>query len=200
MYKVFVNDKPIIITISPQRKDGFATYAYKNAVLEEVLHKISSPKYKGILLFSIDLETDWKHFLSHFKIITAGGGLVLNSKKEILFIYRGNRWDLPKGRIEKGESIEETAIREVEEECGISNLTITQFLLKTYHVFYFEKERRLKETYWYLMNSDYKGTLHPQLEEGITKVAFKAENDAKTALKDSYGNIHLVYETYKDIS
>lgn len=199
MYKVFVNDKPIILTISLQKRDGFATYVYKNAVIEELIHKLSSANCQGIFLFSWDIEADWQEFISNFKVITAGGGLVLNPKKEVLFIYRGNKWDLPKGRIEKGESIEETAIREVEEECGIFNLNISQFLLKTYHVFYHDNERRLKETFWYLMSSDYDGELNPQEEEGITEVVFKNEKQIEKALENSYANIKLVYEKYKKI-
>lgn len=196
MYKVFVNDKPIILSTSLQKEEGFATYNYKNTVIEELIHKLSSKKCSGIFLFSTNLDKDWKNFCKNFKVITAAGGLVVNSKKQILFIYRGDKWDLPKGRIEEGESLEETAIREVEEECGISNLTIENFLLKTYHVFYHGKERRIKETFWYLMRSDYEGELIPQLEEGITKVVFKETKEVEDALQNSYANIKLVYENY----
>ena len=116
----------------------------------------------------------------------------------MLFIYRNNVWDLPKGRIEKGESVETAAVREVEEECGIFNLTIIKKLITTYHIYY-QNGNKLKETYWFLMSSNYDKELIPQLEEGITKVIFKNEADSKVALKNSYGNIKLVYDTYKEI-
>lgn len=196
MYKVFVNDKPIIFTSLLKNNGVFPVYMYKNIVFDEVIHKLKIGKIQGVFLFSFHLEEDWQHFLSTYKVVTAGGGLVLNQQKEILFIYRGNKWDLPKGRIEKGESIEETAIREVEEECGITNLTIKNFLLKTYHIFSWEEEIRIKETYWYLMSSNYSGELTPQLEEGITEVVFKNKQEAELALQDSYANIRLVYETF----
>ena len=131
------------------------------------------------------------------KVIPAAGGLVLNPKTEILFIFRDGVWDLPKGWIEKGETIENAAIREVEEECGISNLQLIKPLVTTYHI-YFYKGIKLKQTYWFLMSSNYQKELIPQTEEGITQVAFKNEAKTLAALTNSYANIQLVYDTYKE--
>lgn len=195
MYKVFVNDKPIILTSSQKKVNNFPIHILKNTVVEETIHKLRYRNIKGINLYTPDLEIGWQEFLKNFKIVSAGGGLVLNDKKEVLFIFRNGTWDLPKGRTEKGETIEETAIREVEEECGISNLKLIKPLLTTYHV-YFEEKIKLKETFWFLMTSNYKDKLIPQLEEGITKVGFKNENEIKIALQNSYKNIALVYDTY----
>lgn len=196
MYKVFVNDKPIIFTTSLKNEEKFPVYIYKNIIIEELLHRFRSGKLKGVYLFTSNVEQDWLNFAKNFKVIVAAGGLVLNNKKELLFIFRGNKWDLPKGRIEKGEAIEETAIREVEEECGIKNLTIKCKLLVTYHLFLIKNKYRLKETHWYLMHSDYTGTLLPQTEEGITKVVFKTADDISTLFKNTYSNIKLVYKAY----
>lgn len=196
MYKVFVNDTPIILTSSLGKTNSFPIYSFKDIVIEEVICKLRNEKIKGITLYTENLEQDWVFFLENFKVISAAGGLVLNPKKDILFIYRNNIWDLPKGRIEKGESIKETAIREVEEECGITNLKIDRFLLTTYHVFY-QNGNRIKETHWFLMNSTYNGKLTPQLEEGITEVAFKPENTIAGIIKNTYANIRLVYNAYK---
>ena len=196
MYKVFVNDTPIILTSSLGKTNSFPIYSFKDIVIEEVICKLRNEKIKGITLYTENLEQDWVFFLENFKVISAAGGLVLNPKKDILFIYRNNIWDLPKGRIEKGESIKETAIREVEEECGITNLKIDRFLLTTYHVFY-QNGNRIKETHWFLMNSTYNGKLTSQLEEGITEVAFKPENTIAGIIKNTYANIQLVYNTYK---
>lgn len=195
MYKVFVNDKPIILTSSLEKVANFPNYAFNDIVIEEVIYKLRNEKIKGIILYTENLEQDWVFFLKNFKVITAAGGLVLNPKKDILFIYRNGTWDLPKGRIEKGERIEETAIREVEEECGITNLKIDRFLLTTYHLFY-QDGNKIKETHWFLMNTTYNGTLTPQLEEGITKVAFIPKNTIGNILKRSYANIQLVYNEY----
>lgn len=198
MYKVFVNDKPIIFTTSIKNEEDYPVYVYKNTIIDELIYKLKLGKLKGVYLFSNNLKKHWQSFRINLKVIKAAGGLVLNENDEILFIYRGNKWDLPKGRIEKGEQIEETAIREVEEECGIENLIIKKKLLNTYHLFVQKGEHRLKETHWYLMHSDYKGKLTPQLEEGITSVLFKGEREVKKVLQNTYLNIRLVYDSYKN--
>jgi len=194
MYKVFVNDKPIILTSFLQKESSFPSYNFKDTVIEEVIYKLQNEKIKGINLYTTDLTKDWVFFLENFKVISAAGGLVLNPKKEILFIYRNDKWDLPKGKIEKGESIQETAIREVEEECGISHLKIDKFLLTTYHLFY-QNENKIKETHWFLMNTTFSGKLTPQLEEGITETCFKPKSEVAQLLKNSYANIQLVCES-----
>ncbi|MGJ8744759.1 NUDIX hydrolase [Polaribacter sp.] len=198
MYNVFVNDTPIIITSSLKKINNFPVYLLKDVVIEEIVYKLQHEKINGIILFSDNLEKDWVYFLKNFKVIAAAGGLVLNANEDILFIFRNGIWDLPKGRIEKGEAIETAAIREVEEECGIANLTIIQPLITTYHIF-FQNGMKLKKTYWFLMTSDYDKKLTPQTEEGITKVAFKNEVDVTKALKNTYGNIKIVYNTYKEL-
>ncbi|QOD62175.1 NUDIX domain-containing protein [Polaribacter haliotis] len=196
MYKVFVNDKPIIITSSQKKENNFPIHILKNTVSFEIVHKLRNRNIKGVNLYTPDLEKGWQEFLNSFKIVSAAGGLVLNDKKEVLFIYRNGIWDLPKGRIEKGEQIEEAAVREVEEECGIFDLKIIKPLLKTYHV-YFQEGIKLKETFWFLMSSNYSKELVPQLEEGITKVVFKNDDEILEAFKNTYKNIELVYDTYK---
>jgi ADP-ribose pyrophosphatase YjhB (NUDIX family) len=195
MYVVFVNDKPIFLTSSQIKENKYPVYLLKDTVTEEIIHKLKHKKLKGVNLYTPDLEKGWQDFLRTFHTVSAAGGLVLNAKKEILFIYRAKKWDLPKGRIEKGETIEETAIREVEEECGISNLKLIKPLLTTYHV-YFQNGMKLKETFWFVMTSNDTKALVPQLEEGITKVVFKKEAEVLKALQNSYKNIALVYDTY----
>ena len=196
MYKVFVNDKPIIFTTSIKNEEDYPVYIYKNTIIEELIYKLKVGKLSSVYIYSNNLTEDWLDFKVKFKVITAAGGLVLNENKKILFIYRGNKWDLPKGRVEEEEGLEETAIREVEEECGIEKLIIKQKLLVTYHLFMQQNEYRLKETHWYLMYSNYKGSLTPQLEEGITKAVFKEKKATDKALQNTFANIRMVYESY----
>ena len=199
MYKVFVNDTPIIFTSSSQKENIFPVYNFKNVVFDEIILKLKNNELKGVIFYSTDLENDWKSFLTNMKVIPAAGGLVLNPKKEVLFILRNGVWDLPKGWIEKEETIETAAIREVEEECGISNLQLIKPLITTYHI-YFHKGVKLKQTYWYLMTSNYSEKLTPQLEEGITEVVFKNKTAIEAALENTYANIQLVYNTYLETS
>jgi len=196
MYKVFINDTLIILTDSLMDETDFKLLHYKNIVVYEIIHKLTKKNLKGVVLYSEDLKKSWEDFKTHFKVISAAGGLVLNQKNEFLFIYRGDKWDLPKGRIEKGESIEETALREVEEECGIQQLQLDPFLVTTYHIFFTKNESRLKKTYWYLMSTTNKKELTPQLEEGITIAEFKNAEETQKALTNTYANIQLVFDTY----
>lgn len=196
MYKVFVNDSLIIITSSQQQENDYPVLMLSDIVLEEIIHKLRNNSIAGLVLYTVDLEEGWRYFLTKIKVISAAGGLVLNDNKEVLFIYRADKWDLPKGRIEKGETIEDTALREVEEECGIFNLKLVKPLVTTYHI-YFQNGNKLKETHWFLMHSNYTKKLVPQLEEGITKVLFKNKIQVAEALKNTYSNIKLVYDTYQ---
>lgn len=198
MYKVFINDKPIIITSSSNKENNFPVFLFKNTIIDEIIHKLQNNIIDGINLYSTDLENDWNSFLENFKVVKAAGGLVLNPNNEILFIYRNNIWDLPKGHVEKKESLENAAIREVEEECGISKLSIIQKLTITYHI-YFLDGIKLKETHWYLMNSDDQKELTPQTEEGITEVVFKNQKQVLKAFENTYSNIKMVYESYLEI-
>ncbi|MBS9774011.1 MAG: NUDIX domain-containing protein [Tenacibaculum sp.] len=197
MYKVFVNDKPIILTSSLPKKEIYPIYLSEEVLIDELLHRLKTTDLQGVYIYSNCIEHAWKKFCNNFKVVLAAGGLVVNSKEEILFIFRGNKWDLPKGHMEKDETKEVTAIREVEEECGISNLTLKKYLIPTYHIYYQNKKLCLKETHWFLMNSNYSGELAPQLEEGITKAVFKKEEEIEKVLSNSYGNIKLVYQAYK---
>ena len=197
MYKVFVNEKPIIITSSTKKENNFPVYILKNIVLDEIVYKLRHEPLQGVNLYTTDLEMGWQYFLTQLKVVAAAGGLVKNDANAFLFIYRNGIWDLPKGRIEKGESITQAAIREVEEECGIFNLSIVAPLTTTYHI-YFQQQNKLKLTHWFLMHSNYNKPLVPQLEEGITEVAFKNETELPALLTSSYANIKLVYDCFKE--
>ena len=104
-----------------------------------------------------------------FKVIEAAGGLIQQGNK-YLFIYRHNRWDLPKGKLDKKESPEHAAVRECEEECGITKLHIERLICNTYHIYEYKGDYALKKTWWYAMTSTHEGKLVPQAEEDISRV------------------------------
>ena len=109
-------------------------------------------------------------------------------------IFRNGKWDLPKGGTNKGEEIEDTAMREVEEETGVNGLSISKKLQKTYHIFKRNGVYKLKITHWFEMHSTYDGIPVGQAEEGIEKVEWKNPEQIKEALKNSYENIKLLFE------
>ena len=127
-------------------------------------------------------------------MVEAAGGLVFNKDGDILMIFRNGKWDLPKGKLEIGESLEECVMREVEEECGIIGLDIIEKLLETYHTYNMDGEEVLKKTYWYKIKTDYSAKLIPQLEEGITKVSWIDKDQIAEKMRNSYGNISDVLD------
>ena len=147
-------------------------------------------KYKVYINNSLEIITEnWESFCANYVLIEAAGGLVYNDRNQLLMIFRHGKWDLPKGKLEVGENIEQCAIREVEEECGVSGLIITKQLQETYHTYEINEQKILKRTYWFEMESSFKGDLEPQTEEGITKVVWVDKQDIAEKLENSYGNI-----------
>ncbi|MAN29367.1 MULTISPECIES: NUDIX hydrolase [Mesonia] len=193
MYKVFVKDIPIILSTKKEIGDKYTSIPIKKVKLKKLIKKILKGEILYVNLYHKDEKKLFKHLRSKLKPIVAGGGLVYNPKGEILFIYRNDKWDLPKGKAEKNETIEETSIREVEEETKVEGLQITEFLQTTYHVMKRKGKFRLKETHWFEMKTDFDGELTPQENEGITKVEWKNFEKTQEALKESYENIKLLF-------
>jgi 8-oxo-dGTP pyrophosphatase MutT (NUDIX family) len=135
------------------------------------------------------IADNWEEFCSDFILIKAAGGLVFNHENELLMIFRNGKWDLPKGKLEKEESVEKCAIREVKEECGIDDLQIIKQLIDTYHTYELNDLKILKRTYWFKMRTAYNGQLVPQIQEGITKANWVKRNEIAEKLENSYGNI-----------
>ena len=193
MYKVFVNNKPIILTSDYPEDKRYKTYPLKYVDLPRIIRDFRKTKNKGVYLYHKNADKLLKHFLKKFPNVTAGGGKAYNSQGKILFIYRNDKWDLPKGKIENKESIEEGAIREVEEETGVTGLKITKPIETTYHIFKRNGRYKIKITYWFEMYTDFDGKLIPETSEGITKVKWLGKKKQAKALKNSYANIKELF-------
>ncbi len=192
MYKVFVNDKPIILTTAVSKEEHFKNYLLKHVNIGKVIKDLNKTSLQEVRLIGANEDTLLKTFLKKLPNVVAGGGKVINKNGDILFIYRNDKWDLPKGKIEGNESIEETSIREVEEETGVKGLKITRPLETTYHVFKRNGKHRIKITYWFEMTSNYTGKLEPQENEGITRVEWLNAVKTVEAMENSYANIKLL--------
>ena len=125
--------------------------------------------------------------------VEAAGGKVQNNDGEILFIYRLGMWDLPKGKIEKGENTEEAALREVEEECGISKLHLLSKIKDTWHIYFHKEVFCLKKTYWFAMSYEGNEQLVPQEEEGIEEVIWIGKENLSNYLEKSYPSINELF-------
>jgi len=198
MYKVFVNDKPLFLTNQVEKETDFQLFLLESVDIEQLVIKMFNNKVKKACLFYPDEKEIMKKFKEKIPVSKAGGGLVYNTRGEVLFIFRNGKWDLPKGGIEKGEEIEETAIREVEEETGCKGLKIVNKLEKTYHVFINNNGKyKLKMVQWFEMYTDYDGPLVCQEEENIEKVVWLNPEQVKEALNNSYENIKLLFDKSK---
>ncbi len=198
MYKVFFNQKPIVLTtslISPKGDSPFFYVKFTNKKF--IVQILKSKKTKMLYLFHPKEDKLFQYFFCIFKLVEAAGGLVRNLKtNHFLFIFRNKKWDLPKGRINKNEEVQKAAIREVEEETGVENLTITKPLNTTYHIFKRNRKYRLKKTFWYLMETDYNGELTPETKEGIEKAIWIEKKLIVSLKSEMYQNINLIISTY----
>ena len=197
MYKVFVNEKPLFLTNTIEKETDFQLFLLESIDIEQLIVKMFKNKIQKASLYYPDEKVILKKLKEKIPVAKAGGGLVYNKRGEVLFIFRNGKWDLPKGGIEKNEDIEHTAIREVEEETGVSELKIVKKLQKTYHVFRRNGKFKLKITHWFEMTSSYEGTLTPQEKEGIEKAVWLKPEEIPVALKNSYENIKLLFEEEK---
>ena len=192
MYKVFIYDKPVLIHKN-STKEGSYEQLSELGNSRAIFSLLERKDVCGVEIVTKNPLKEWEIFKSSFKYIIAAGGVVYNSNDEILVIFRNGKWDLPKGKLEKNEDIPSCAIREVEEECGVSDLEITKEFPSTYHCYQSKKGNWiLKRTYWYKMICQYDGELVPQKEEGIDAVEWFDEQRLSKMKINTYESIKCV--------
>jgi len=197
MIKIFSINKIIYLVNNPNDFKQREGAVYANIESEDEMRLIhdelvNKNNIREIYFFNKNRELLFGYFTSMFRIIEAAGGLVKNKKGEWLFIFRNGKWDLPKGKIEKKESVKTAAIREVEEECGITELSILKKLSTTYHTYFLEEKQILKPTYWFEMQCNDTSKLKPQTEEGITDVKWLSKNELQQVYDNTYDSIKEV--------
>ena len=193
MYKVFFNQKPLILTNEIQDfSDNEPLLFIKYTSVAQIIKALKSSKNRKVFLYHKDIDKLWKSFKKKFPVVEAAGGLVKRTDNKLLFIFRNNKWDLPKGGVEKKELIIEAAQREVVEETGVSDLIVQKQLSETFHIFKKGKRFRLKKTYWFKMSTSYMGKTKPQTEEGIKKTEWVSKEKIDEILNDSFENIRII--------
>lgn len=179
-YKIYMKDKPLFLTEVIEEEllpyshhdDVLLIDELSNQGIHTALHEIAQGKVHALIYRHSPLEALKAAFWKKFMPIQAAGGLVLDEEGRVLMMFRRNKWDLPKGKVEEGEDTKIAAIREVQEETGIETLDCGELLLVTYHTYNDYGHSMLKETYWYAMKAQSGQALKPQLEEDITEVGF----------------------------
>jgi ADP-ribose pyrophosphatase YjhB (NUDIX family) len=196
---IFFNSKRIIFCSKIGKKaKALITNNYSivespdNNFIAEQVKKIEKSKFDCLVFVVPDVKKYFIAFSALFTPIEAAGGLVYNTKKQTLFIYRNGVWDLPKGKIEKGEKTKTAACREIEEETGVKNITVEKKLCKTYHTYKVNSKHYLKTTHWYLGHIKKMQKTTPQLAEGITEIAWVDKKNIDQILANTYGAIQQV--------
>ncbi len=202
--KIYFNDKPVYLCDDINKElneilhhpDAVFIDEVSNAAIKSLLHEIIKDEFHAGVLWSSDLEKLKKAFFKHFTLIEAAGGIVQNDKKEILFIFRLGKWDLPKGKVEKGEDIASTAVREVEEETGATNLKLKQKVGETYHTYNAFGKHYLKTTHWYYITCPSKQNLKPQKEEDIAALQWVKTGKIDEPLANTYPSIKDILDVF----
>lgn len=197
-YKIFINETPVYI-ISGGLPATINTHDVNNPVFTAdqdrdiqkaffLIEKNAGPK--SLTIFGDDIKSVRKLLFQDYKKILAAGGLVFNSKDEILMIFRRSMWDLPKGKLDLGELKKVAALREVREETGLQKLSIVKKLKKTFHTYRLDTNTKvLKITHWYLMMSSDETEPIPQQEEDIELAKWIPTSQVEDKLNKTYANI-----------
>jgi 8-oxo-dGTP pyrophosphatase MutT (NUDIX family) len=192
--KIYFSDKPLFLcdavdeTIQPyvHHDDAIFIDELNTHTVKSMIHEMEQLKIHAGVFYHSSLDELKKAFFKKFTLIQAAGGLVVNEKKEILLIFRRGKWDLPKGKLDKGETLEECAVREVEEETGLTKIKLVSPLTISYHTYHEGTKSILKESHWYNMKVSGEQKLIPQTTEDILEIKWVKPDELSPYLKNSY--------------
>lgn len=201
--KIWFNDKPLFLTdaitdeISPfvHHDDTVLIDEFSSPGIKSMVHEMHQEKVHAGIFVHNNLPELQKAFTKKFNLIKAAGGLVENKNEEVLMIFRRGKWDLPKGKLDPGESLETCALREVKEETGLNGVTLEKPLMVTYHTYDQNGKHILKESHWFLMRSADGGDLKPQLEEDISKAEWTKPSQLKNYAQNAFPSVVDVLKT-----
>ena len=194
-YRIYINEKVVLLTsVAPAATENYQNIEAEHFDLQLIYHWIATQPSKLFYVLVDDAKAFMKKVVKSITTIEAAGGLVKNDAGKYLFIYRNDKWDLPKGKIEKKEKTKVAAVREVEEECGIKVSELKEKLCKTYHTYIYKGEVVLKKSHWFMMRYKGKAKLVPQLEEGITDVRWVSKQQVPTLMQNTFPSIVDVLE------
>lgn len=201
--KIYFGDKPVFlcneitpaIEIYRHHPDTIFIDEMTSHAINALLHEIAKPGFHAGILFTTSIEKSKKLLWKHFTLIQAAGGLIENEKKEILMIFRRGKWDLPKGKLDEGETLEACAVREVKEETGLTNVQLKKCIATTFHTYTEFGRHILKESHWYRMKAASSEPLKPQTEEDIQHIEWVKPAALNEKLKNTFPSIKDVMES-----
>src|SRR5215203_2994091 len=192
--KIYFNSKPLFLCddidqeIAPyvQHDDAVFIDEFSTPAIKSMIHEMKLEKIHAGILYHKDLEALKKAVFKKFTLIKAAGGLVKDPSEAILFIFRRGKWDLPKGKVDAGEPIDQCALREVKEETALEKVKLGAPLVVTYHTYDENGKHILKETHWFLMHAEGGQKLQPQEEEQITEIKWVKPPEVDKYVEKSY--------------
>ncbi|HXB91910.1 MAG TPA: NUDIX domain-containing protein [Puia sp.] len=195
--KIYFDDKPLFLCDRLDKEiEGYVHHddavlidEFSPPAVNSMIHEMRLKKIHAGIFLHNDLATLKKAFWKKFLIVQAGGGWVQNERSETLFIFRRGKWDLPKGKLDKGETLEQCAIREVGEETGLQKVRLEAPLLVTYHTYDENGKHILKETHWYRMAAAAGQLTKPQQEEQITELRWVGAAGMRELLQHTFPSI-----------
>ncbi len=202
--KIYFDKKPLFLcdqiddVIEPfvHHDDAVFIDELDSHTIKSMIHEMQLEKIHAGVFFHDDLEALRKAFFKKFTLVQAAGGLVKNESDQALMIFRRGKWDLPKGKLDPGESLEDCAVREVQEETGLKKVKLIKPLVVTYHTYHEGTKFILKESHWYLMESSATENLEPQTEEDIHEIRWVARNELNRYMPEAFPSVTDVLETW----
>ena len=196
MVKIYFNSVPLILLeAEPSVNEGILLASWDKEVIRSAIESLQPSDKKEVILIHPDLDMALEALKNQFQVIQAAGGMALNEHNEVLLIFRRGKWDLPKGKLDEGETIETCAIREVEEETGLKNIELSIPLLTTYHTYLENEQEILKETFWYVMKAE-KQDLIPQTEEDIDECKWVHLDNVASFYENMQPSVKDVIDSY----
>ncbi len=189
MYRIFYLNKAFFLCDAPSRHLKNIKIEHINDLCLALREWMEEEDDYDLCFHGTDKDLMLNYLKDFYVYMEAAGGVVKNTQNQYLFIKRFDMWDLPKGKIEEGESPETAAIREVEEETGVSNLSIIKPVNHSWHIYPWKEQTVLKNTFWYLMETCFDGKLIPQTKEDITEATWLTPREAREALSHSYRSL-----------
>jgi 8-oxo-dGTP pyrophosphatase MutT (NUDIX family) len=196
MIKIYFQAKPLFLcdVITPEineylhRQDTLFIDELDHHTVATMIYEMQQDNiYAGVFQHS-NLNALLGAFKKAFTVILAGGGFVQAQNKALL-IFRRGKWDLPKGKLDEGETIEACALREVAEETGLSDVRMVKPLTVTYHTYHEKEKFILKETHWFLMQAPDQAVLVPQTEEDIKECLWVTLGELSFYLSNTHPSV-----------
>lgn len=195
---IYINERPLLLTgekssLAPGYTGAATLFSPTDAEIGQTIALLEKGELPMAVLRHHSVPALFETVKGHFSVYEAGGGLITNEADEVLLMFRRNKWDLPKGKLDEGETLEACALREVQEETGLKNVTLDNKITETFHYYPLKDKKILKHSHWYRMHFTGTELTIPQIEEDILDIQWIRPENLGKYMAYSYENIRQVF-------